>query len=271
MTENHVHLQALACARLGWPVFPCKPDSKTPATRHGYRDATTDPEQISRWFKDRPDRNIAVATGAPGPDVLDANNHGPAGTGFAALNLLRDTGLLDHAAAEVRTPHGGWHYYFAGSHRPSAHLPAHHIDFIGAGGYVLIPPSMLDGILPYEKYPTLPGRGTFDWAAAVRVLEPFRESQRAAARETSAAGAREHLDGLAHWVSVQHVGNRHRALVWSANSALEMDPAADLRPLAIGAWKAGLGWSEVTRTLNSIRRSAQASPKSPDREAEGAS
>ncbi len=32
--------QALAFAGHGWPVFPCQPGSKEPATRHGFRDAT---------------------------------------------------------------------------------------------------------------------------------------------------------------------------------------------------------------------------------------
>jgi Bifunctional DNA primase/polymerase, N-terminal len=40
--------RALACARRGWPVFPCQPGQKIPATRHGYLDATTDQQQITR-------------------------------------------------------------------------------------------------------------------------------------------------------------------------------------------------------------------------------
>ena len=42
--------QALAFAARGWPVLPCLPGQKIPATAHGYRDATTDPEQITDWF-----------------------------------------------------------------------------------------------------------------------------------------------------------------------------------------------------------------------------
>ena len=34
--------QALSYARRGWPVFPCLPGQKIPATTHGYQDATTD-------------------------------------------------------------------------------------------------------------------------------------------------------------------------------------------------------------------------------------
>jgi Bifunctional DNA primase/polymerase, N-terminal len=33
--------QALAFATSGWPVLPCLPGQKVPATAHGYRDATT--------------------------------------------------------------------------------------------------------------------------------------------------------------------------------------------------------------------------------------
>ncbi len=40
---NPILNQALDLARFGWPVFPCLPDQKTPATRHGFRDASTDP------------------------------------------------------------------------------------------------------------------------------------------------------------------------------------------------------------------------------------
>ena len=35
--------QALAFATCGWPVLPCLPGAKIPATAHGYRDATTSP------------------------------------------------------------------------------------------------------------------------------------------------------------------------------------------------------------------------------------
>jgi Bifunctional DNA primase/polymerase, N-terminal len=49
MTETTLG-QAFAYARHGWPVFPCLPGQKIPATRHGFRDATTDEQQITAWF-----------------------------------------------------------------------------------------------------------------------------------------------------------------------------------------------------------------------------
>jgi hypothetical protein len=49
-----------------------------PRHAHGYRDATTDEQQITGWFGRGFGWNLAVVTGAPGPDVLDIDHHGPA-------------------------------------------------------------------------------------------------------------------------------------------------------------------------------------------------
>jgi hypothetical protein len=100
---------ALTYAARGWPVFPCQVGQKAPATAHGHLDATTDPAQITAWFSRNPSWNLAIATGAPGPDVLDVDDHGPAGNGYAAFARLSKAGLLDGAAAYVRTPGGALH------------------------------------------------------------------------------------------------------------------------------------------------------------------
>ena len=121
--------QALAYARHGWPVFPCLPGQKIPATQHGYQDATTDEQQITEWFGRGFSWNLAIATGAPGPDVLDVDQHGPAGNGYPAFARLERAGLVDGAAAYVRTPAGGMHAYFTGSDQHNGRLPSHHLDF----------------------------------------------------------------------------------------------------------------------------------------------
>jgi hypothetical protein len=268
--SNPVLRQALACAELGWPVFPCQPGRKTPATPHGYLDATTDPDTITEWFAHRPDRNLAVATGEPGPDVLDVDYRGPAGTGFPALGSLARAGLLEGAAGSVRTPSGGLHVYFAGSDQRSGHLPASRLDFLAHGGYALLPPSQIDS-KPYQPIATLGGRGRLDWQAAAAVLEPSRSRQRPA--PLHAVGGR--VDTLADWVAAQREGNRNAGLFWAANRVLETNDAADLSPLAAAARQAGLGEPEITRTLNSARKSAgrtgQHSAEPPDPQPEGAS
>ena len=156
-------------------MFPCLEGQKVPATRHGYKDATTDEQQITGWFGRDPGRNVAIATGAPGPDVLDVDVHGAAGNGYAALGRLHCAGLLEDAYGYVRTPSGGLHIYFTGTAQRCGHLAAHHVDFRSAGGYVLAPPSQVDGH-PYLPWGT-PGRdGTLSWERVCRALptQPHR-------------------------------------------------------------------------------------------------
>ena len=245
--------QALTYARRGWPVFPCRPGEKVPATRHGFRDATTDERHITAWFGPGRDWNLAIATGAPGPDVLDIDQHGPAGNGFAALARLHDAGLLGGANSWVRTPSGGLHAYFAGSDQRNGHLPGCYLDFRSAGGYVLAPPSQVGG-QPYQLLREPGGRGGLDWDAVTQLIQPQpRHQQRTQPTQTSG----HHLDYLTRWVAGQPEGNRNAGLFWAANRALEADPGTDLNPLAVAAHQAGLLEPEITRTLNSARRTHQ--------------
>jgi hypothetical protein len=246
--------QALACARRGWPVLPCLPGQKTPATAHGYRDATTDEQQITAWFS-RGEPNLAIATGAPGPDVLDVDQHGPAGNGYPAFARLRPAGLLDGAAAYVATPGGGLHAYFTGSAQRCGHLPDCHLDFRSAGGYILAPPSQIGGTR-YRLVKTLNGNGGLDWQAVIGLLDPQRHPRHPA--PGPAAG--QDISRLARWVARQAEGNRNAGLFWAARRALDADPAADLSPLAAAARQAGLGDQEITRTLDSARTTGQPHP-----------
>jgi hypothetical protein len=255
--------QALAYASRGWPVFPCMPGRKIPLTRHGFRDATTDERRITAWFGSRPDANLAIATGAPGPDVLDVDQHGPAGNGYAAFAKLRQAGLVDGAAAYVRTPSGGLHAYFQGSDQHNGHLPGHHLDFRSRGGYILAPPSQVGG-KPYQLIRTADADGGLDWATVTALLEPRRQ----AARPQPRPDLSRDLSHLARWVAAQGEGNRNAGLFWAANRALDADPAADLSPLATAARQAGLGQREIARTLDSARRTGQPCPPAPDYQAE---
>lgn len=173
--------RALAYAAAGWPVFPCCPDNpacaspkchecKAPLTAHGFEDAVTDPAAIRAWWRDWPRANVAIATGDPGPDVLDVDVK-PDGNGFAAFNRLKRAGLLTGAAMLVRTRSGGIHLYFAGTSQRKGALRRHHLDFQASGGYVIAPPSRVHG-RAYEVIDSRPAAATFDWAAAKHVLDP---------------------------------------------------------------------------------------------------
>ena len=77
-------VRAAAYARAGWPVFPVRPSQpdcpspascacKAPLTRHGVDGATTDLAAVERYWCRHPDANVAIATGWPGPVVLDVD------------------------------------------------------------------------------------------------------------------------------------------------------------------------------------------------------
>ena len=257
MTDHTLH-QALAYARRGWPVFPCLPGQKIPATTHGYKDATTDEQQITAWFGHAQQWNLAIATGTPGPDVLDIDQHGQAGNGYPGFARLRRAGLVNGAGAYVRTPTSGMHAYFAGSDQHNGRLPSHHLDFRATGGYIVAPPSQVGG-KPYRLISRPGGHGTLDWSAVTALLEPQRHHERPAPGHV----ADRRLSQLANWIARQPEGNRNAGLYWAANRALDANPAADLSSLAVAARQAGLTEPEITRTLDSARRTRQ-----PDRQAE---
>jgi hypothetical protein len=240
--------QALAYAHYGWPVFPCKPGSKEPATLHGFKEATTDHGRIQDWWTAVPGRNVAIATGAPGPDVLDVDVR-PQGSGYAAFRRLRRAGLADGFFAVVATPGGGLHAYYTGTGQRSGRLPARHLDFKAAGGYVLAPPSQIGG-RSYQLIRHQDASASLDWAVAANLLDPpGRRPQPALHREGTGDPGR-----LAAWVAVLNEGNRNAGLFWAACRLAETGHADAFPALAEAARSTGLPESEITRTLLSARR-----------------
>jgi hypothetical protein len=238
---------ALGYAARGWPVLPVKPGGKEPLTPHGVKDATTSRAVIRRWWSRWPDANVGIATGEPGPDVLDVDVR-EGGSGFGALNRLKQAGLITGERRIVRTPSGGLHLYFTGTAQSCGSLPARHLDFKAAGGYVLAPPSAVRG-QPYELVRDRPGGGPLDWAACKRLLDPPRPSGREHPLPT---GTR--LDWLTGWVSRQPHGNRNQGLHWAARRAVEA--GLDPWPLVDAAVQAGHDEGRARRTVASAIRAA---------------
>lgn len=140
---------AVALALKGMAVFPCRPQDKRPATANGLKDATTDLDIIRQWWRQEPQFNLAIATGAvSGIFVLDVDNLD------AEVELRRleaeHTGLP--STVEVITSRGR-HVYFRTPEvtiRNSASKIAPGIDVRGEGGYVLAPPSIHPSGRRYE-------------------------------------------------------------------------------------------------------------------------
>lgn len=135
---------ALDLALLDWPVFPCAEvpgdRAKSPYTKNGFHDATTDPEQITTWWNYKPNALIGIAI-PPWLMVIDIDprNGGSrealeSKTGPLPLTLTSFSGRND----------GGQHLWFV---RPKGDLTGTKlpsgIDLKDGGrGYVIAPPSL---------------------------------------------------------------------------------------------------------------------------------
>lgn len=125
-------------ASWGWPVFPLRPGEKRPATRHGFKDATTDLDRIRAWWTRHPDSNIGLPTGHTF-DVIDIDvPDGP----YSYLRMLEDDVIPD-VHAHVATSSGGIHLYILPTGDGNGTRIEPGVDYRGIGGYVVAPPSTL--------------------------------------------------------------------------------------------------------------------------------
>lgn len=115
-----------------WPMLLIEPRGKRPlaaACPRGVRSATADLRVIADWCQRYPDANLAVACGAPGPQVLDVDD--PRAVPATVAAAIRK-------APRAATARGG-HAYFAGTDAGTVALG--YGELRGAGSYVLAPPS----------------------------------------------------------------------------------------------------------------------------------
>lgn len=148
MSKSEKKLQELLqYAQQGWKIFPVKPNAKSPLTKHGHNDASNDPKQIKKWDAQYPDANWGLATGKmSGCFVVDVDvkNDKP---GIDNWKLLKKVCPIYPTFAS-KTPSGGKHYYYQYPSEvevASANGMMEGIDIKADGGYVLIPPSEIDG------------------------------------------------------------------------------------------------------------------------------
>jgi hypothetical protein len=147
---------ALFYARMGWPVFPLRPVGtpcvggdkcavlcqcpKAPLEgSHGFKDATTRPEDVHRQWQRSPDHNVGLATG----HLFDVVDIDVKDNGIASLHQLLDAGRLPDIHGIAVTASGGLHLYIkpTGSGNRAGWMPG--VDHRGIGGYVVAPPSTL--------------------------------------------------------------------------------------------------------------------------------
>lgn len=154
---SDLHKAAMEYAQMGMPIFICNPNSKDPATGQGFKNATLDLDTINAWFQENPRWNIATEPERSGLAVIDVE-----ATGLEDWNWLAGEYGPPIQTFTNRTPRGGIHLFFRGSLPTTTKRLKMDVDTRGRGGYVLLPPSVVNGVA-YETIGDCPPADLPEW------------------------------------------------------------------------------------------------------------
>jgi hypothetical protein len=237
---------ALDLAMRGYPVFPCSERSKKPTTPNGFKDASANPEEVRRLWRDHPGGLIGVPTGnAIGLDVLDLDF----GRHQEARDWWRENRQRVPRTRVHRTRSGGLHLLF--QHHDLVHCTAGKIrlgvDTRGDGGYVIWWPAVGQAILsdtPPAPWP--------DW-----LLSEFRPKPQPRCRSIVRVPSNHLLAKLVQMTAGAREGERNCLTFWCACRAGEMvatgllSATTAIAVIAEAATRAGLPRGEAERTARS--------------------
>lgn len=251
---------ALKLAVGGIPCFPCLPN-KRPACTHGFKDATSSPDELRALWQHSPGTLVGVPTGEPSGlfavDV-DSDRHPEANDWLERHSpYLPDT-------RQHQTKSGGWHLLFqhrVGLRNSQGKL-AKGVDTRGDGGYIVWWPSHLGEFAAHRLIPTAP---VPDWI--VEALTPPSRPMRGPSTARSiavdlrrAAPAPDRIQGIIATVASAREGERNAITFWGAcrihemlaERELDQGTGADaLEALIEAASRSGLPLFEVKRTIKS--------------------
>lgn len=239
--------EALGYASAGWPIFPLR--GKQPLTRHGFKEATVDHDQIYAWWHKWPHANIGFAI-LPGLMVIDIDPRAGGSTNLAELTSEHGPIPATLTAISGRGD-GGCHYYLV---RPPGMLTTTRlprgVDYREGGKhYVVAPPSIHpDTGRPYR------------WANNHDIALPpqwLTDLLRAPIVPPAPPAPRGNADGseLVRFVTGLQEGNRNHGFYWACCKAVTEGawPVVrhDLRQAALSI---GLTEREVDATMRSAAR-----------------
>lgn len=121
ITATNTLETALQLASYGVPVFPLAANTTVPLKgSNGYKDATTDKDQLERWFSGRRSTslNIGMALRPANLLVIDLDrNHSSGFNGVQSLaKLAKHYDNLPTDSYIMTTPHGGVHWFLKYPH-----------------------------------------------------------------------------------------------------------------------------------------------------------
>lgn len=226
MTKRMIDF-ALAYAANSLRVHPLVPNTKRPMLDKWQDQATSDPTTVQHWFQQEPNANIGIATGS-GLGVIDIDTKNGV-NGFAAIQELAAMDKDLPPCPVVQTPTGGQHLWFtigqelrnvAGVTRAGRGL-GQGLDFRGDGGFVVAPPSIIDGrryrwLNPPRECPTpeLPS-----WAV-LRLRPAEVRRQTTTFRNPGKFDPNSNVDRIAGFLGGVQRGSRNPALFWATCEAL---------------------------------------------------
>lgn len=238
---------ALKLARKGIPVFPCDED-KRPLTRNGFKDATTDPDTVHRWWTTWPEALIGVPTGDKFVVVDVDLQHAEAQQWYGRANLP--------VTRKHTTRSGGRHLLFKPHPdvRCSTGKIWPHVDTRGAGGYIIWWPACGLEVLHADVLAPVP-----DWLLEKLRAEPAPVPP-ASSKPLSSEQAQRKLDGIIRTIARAREGERNHVTFWGACRLAEMVGQAALSrndAIAIAveaASRAGLSRREALQAARSAFR-----------------
>jgi hypothetical protein len=241
-------------AAQGQRVFPCI--EKRPATKNGCKDATCDESQVRQWWATNPRYNIGLPTGkANNITVLDVDNKNGKRGDLSLAALESKHGALP-VTLMARTPSGGTHYFFryVEGLTNSVDRLGVGLDIRTEGGYVLVAPSVINGVA-YQWLNDAPIAELPGWA--VEALKPTPPPVTIESKRP--VNLTRKFTRILSFLKSGGEGERNKRLYWAACRLFEnrftlSDVENALTDIAIGL---GLKEREVINTIRSAQRKVQ--------------
>jgi len=250
---------AFHLTRFGFKVFPLKQGAKIPGIPKGLPggrgclDATDDEEIIGEWGSRYPRANIGLACGLPSKIiVIDFDPRNGSDESVERLKAKKQTFT---PTVSAKTANGGTHLYYA--YEPelknSKSVLAPGIDVKTTGGYVVAPPSVLEGGKRYswvnsplgDSFPRMPR-----WA-----LEALKPRPAPVQKFNKDAGPKD-VSKLVDFVAGTGDGARNKVLFWACCRAAEagqLGPSAQATFLD-AAVSTGLDRIDALKTIQSAAK-----------------
>lgn len=272
---------AATYARRGWPVLPlhspttsgctcrnttCESVGKHPRTRHGLRDATTDLDQITTWWRRWPHANIGIATGvASGLVVVDID---PSHGGERSVRTLSRSCMLPRTAQAGSGT--GRHLYFATTEPVPSSVGGlgEGVDVRANGGYIVAPPSRHASGRLY-RWITAAAVARLPAPLAVQMAASRRSAERARPVGDTDAYGRAVLEAEARTVALARPGRRNNTLNRAAFRLGQLAAAGTVTDsvvvdqLVAAAHECGLPDAEARRTISSGLAAGHRRPRPP--------